>query len=387
MATLHTADLSIVSFIILLIIYVNAHKHSEKASIADRLFLGLIQLNMIMIIIDLFGWVFNGIHGQFYVVLNTSFNILLYILAPAAPLIWALYANYQINKDEGRLKKAARVLIVFFIANALVAMTSPLTGWFFSVSENNIYQRGAMFLLHVVFCYAILAGTFIYIMTNKTKLEKRYFYALLLFFLPATVGIIIQVLFYGVSYNWVGMMLSVMIVYFYVQNHGLNTDYLTGAYNRRLLDEYTKARIRNSTENSSFSAILLDLDGFKKINDTFGHNTGDEALKDAVKIIRQSLRENDFLARVGGDEFIVILNIDCPKVLERTIMRIKHNVLIFNQESAKPYRISFSIGSCTYDAKSHMDYDSFFKHVDFLMYEDKKNKQCGSEELQDRTTL
>lgn len=85
-------------------------------------------------------------------------------------------------------------------------------------------------------------------------------------------------------------MLSLLIVYFYVQNRNLNTDYLTGVYNRRQLDLIIREKIRNCTEEKSFSVILIDLNGFKQINDTFGHNAEVAALQETVKVIRNCLR-------------------------------------------------------------------------------------------------
>jgi diguanylate cyclase (GGDEF)-like protein len=181
--------------------------------------------------------------------------------------------------------------------------------------------------------------------------------------------------FYGVSYNWTGMMLSLLIIYFNIQNRSLNTDYLTGVYNRRQLDEYINAKIRNSMEGKSFSAILIDIDEFKSINDRFGHETGDEALKDAVSILRKSLRLNDLIARFGGDEFVVILDISSREMLEQAVKRIADNVEDFNNDSQKPYKISFSMGYDVYDVNSKLKPDDFFNHIDMLMYNNKKSRR------------
>jgi diguanylate cyclase (GGDEF)-like protein len=210
-------------------------------------------------------------------------------------------------------------------------------------------------------------------------IEKKYFLSLLLFFIPPTIGTLIQTNVYGVSYNWVGMALSVLIIYFNIQNRGLNTDYLTGAYNSRQLDAYTKSRIKSGGEESSFSAIMFDLDNLKEINDTLGHDTGDEALKDTVSIVRHSIRENDFVARVGGDEFVVILDIRDAAELERTKNRIEENIAAFNAEGGRSYNISISYGSAVYDIKSGVELQDFFKQLDALMYKEKFEKKSRRE--------
>jgi diguanylate cyclase (GGDEF)-like protein/PAS domain S-box-containing protein len=86
-----------------------------------------------------------------------------------------------------------------------------------------------------------------------------------------------------------------------------NTDQLTGAYNRhKFLEclEYEISRIKRN--NSALSLVMLDIDHFKRINDLHGHNTGDEVLKELVRVIRNNLREVDILTRWGGEEFIVL---------------------------------------------------------------------------------
>ncbi|TGE31408.1 GGDEF domain-containing protein [Desulfosporosinus sp. Sb-LF] len=374
MVTLKTMDSSIVSFIILILIYINAYNRAEKVFMHYKLFIDLIIINMALIIVDIMGWVFNGLPGSMNIIYNMGFNLLLYIMAPMAPSLCMIYANFHVFRDEKRIIKLKRVLKVFLVVNAAISIMSLFTGWFFSVDAGNIYHRGEYFWVHVAYCYLLIGYSFFFVILNRSLIEKRNYFSLLLFFLPQTVGTTIQMFYYGVSYNWIGMMLSLLIVYFNIQDRGLKTDYLTGVYNRRESDGYIQAKIRNSTGTKSFSAILIDLDEFKSINDRFGHETGDAALKDAVSIIRKSLRLNDFIARVGGDEFVIILDIYSREMLEQAVKRITDNVEKFNKDSPKPYKISFSIGYDIYDINSELKSDEFFNHIDMLMYDHKKSR-------------
>ena len=88
------------------------------------------------------------------------------------------------------------------------------------------------------------------------------------------------------------------------------TDELTGLGNRRrLLDELTGPwpRCQGGTQSSGLALLLIDLDHFKEINDSFGHQTGDALLREIGPRIRQVVRRNDLVARLGGDEFAVVL--------------------------------------------------------------------------------
>ena len=371
MPYLRTLDSSILSFIILLCVYINAYNRSEKLYLHYRLFMLLVLTNMAMIVIDILGWAFNGLPGPHNFLLNQYSNLALYIFEPVAPMLWILYTNYQVYKNPAKVKTAAHTLFFLWLMNAAFSTLSLSYGWFFSVDSQNIYHRGPYFLLHTAFCYCLVIYAFIFVLANRNVLEKRYFYSLLLFFVPVSIGTSIQVIHYGVSYNWSGMMLSLLIVYFNIQSRSLNTDYLTGAYNRRQLDEYIKAKIRSSSKEVSFSAILIDLNDFKNINDRFGHDTGDAALKAAARIISGSLRQDDFFARYGGDEFMVIIDNHSRDLLELTVQQIKLNVAQYNQENTNPY----AMGYATYEYASKMTADDFFQQIDQLMYEAKRKQQ------------
>lgn len=375
METLKTIDSSIISIIILIFIYINAYDRSERVFMDYKLFIALVQTNMALIIIDILGWVFNGLSGSFNMISNKGFNLLLYIVEPIGPMLWIFYTNFQVFQDEERIRKLKHILLIFFAINAIASIMSLYTGWFFSVNAKNIYRRGDYFWIHVLFCYVLLIYSFIFILINRSKIETKYYYSMLLYFLPQAVGTTIQVFVYGVSFNWSGMMLSLLIIYFNIQNRSLNTDYLTGLYNRRQLDSYLKAKIRNSSDEKSFSAILIDLNKFKYINDMFGHDVGDEALQDTVEIIRECVRQNDFVARFGGDEFFIIMDIHSRGILEEGVERIKDTVEKFNKNSKKPYELSFCMGYDVYDHKTKMKADDFFKHIDMLMYNN-KNSRC-----------
>ncbi|MDR3602373.1 MAG: diguanylate cyclase [Desulfosporosinus sp.] len=374
MVTLKTMDSSIISFIILIFIYANAYNRSEKVLMHYKLFINLIRINMTLIVIDILGWVFNGLPGTMNMVYNTGFNMLLYIIVPMAPSLWVIYVKFHVFRNENRIIKVTRVLMALLAVNAVITVTSLYTGWFFSVDAGNIYHRGDYFWVHAIYCYALIAYSLYFVLINRSLIEKRYYLSLLLFYLPQTIGTTIQMFYYGVSYNWTGMMLSLLIIYFNIQDRGLNTDYLTGVYNRRQLDGYINEKIRNGTDARSFSAILIDINEFKSINDRFGHETGDEALKDAVSIIRKSLRQDDFVARFGGDEFVIIMDIHKRELLEQTVKRIADNVENFNMESLKPYKINFSMGYDIYDSHSKLKLDDFFNHIDMLMYDNKKSR-------------
>jgi diguanylate cyclase (GGDEF)-like protein len=122
--------------------------------------------------------------------------------------------------------------------------------------------------------------------------------------------------------------------------------------------------------------VLLDIDGLKKINDEYGHYEGDYALKTMVQLIKSVLRKTDVLARTGGDEFLIILDCNSREKVDHTIERIRTTLRKYNETSAKEYLLDCSIGAELFHA-GFADVDQFMRHVDRLMYENKRIKKCG----------
>ncbi|WP_421900633.1 GGDEF domain-containing protein [Maridesulfovibrio sp.] len=104
-------------------------------------------------------------------------------------------------------------------------------------------------------------------------------------------------------------------------------DPLTGIANRGSFDSrFMQMKQSLEDEGIAFSLLLLDIDYFKKVNDTWGHGVGDQALKHVTQIMQNTLREGDFVARVGGEEFAMLLHCDAAETADRIAERIRCNV-------------------------------------------------------------
>ena len=153
-------------------------------------------------------------------------------------------------------------------------------------------------------------------------------------------------------------------------------DQLTNLYNRHFFNEIIEketSRAERRTEPLSF--MMIDIDGFKKINDTLGHLTGDKILVEAAASIKNTVRESDIVFRFGGDEFLIILiNADCD-MATGMVQRIMDSVERWNRDhgDAVGCRLSFSIGCSTYE--KGRDVLETLKEADARMYQNKKDKK------------
>lgn len=155
-------------------------------------------------------------------------------------------------------------------------------------------------------------------------------------------------------------------------NHA-NRDFLTGLYNRRYFYNDMQTYFENATrEHESFAIALIDIDYFKKINDTYGHEAGDKAIVNLADILRANTNQTDIVARFGGEEFCVALkntsSSNALEVFERLRLTVQNSVTI--SDAGEEIRYTISIGV----ALSHEDtLNDTVNQADLLLYNAKQN--------------
>lgn len=164
-----------------------------------------------------------------------------------------------------------------------------------------------------------------------------------------------------------------------------HTDALTGLPNSRaLIAEFTKEVQRAGRNGTSFQMLVLDLDGFKQVNDTYGHKFGDSMLRGIGNVIREQLREYDFLARYGGDEFVAIVPETDLEFVRGLSRRIEDAVSAFELvEDGGTARVGISIGSAAYPSAGQT-FDELIQIADREMYRAKefhRLRRAGAEQL------
>ncbi|MTI81661.1 MAG: diguanylate cyclase [Firmicutes bacterium] len=142
-------------------------------------------------------------------------------------------------------------------------------------------------------------------------------------------------------------------------------DSLTGLYNRTFFQQEMQ-RLKGC--HNSLGVILCDLNGLKLVNDTLGHDKGDLLLKEAADIINECSRSSDIVARIGGDEFVVLLSNCDEKLVENTCNRIGEAIKSYNVKNSELH-LSISIGFAVSGQESNID--DLFKEADNNMYREK----------------
>lgn len=144
-------------------------------------------------------------------------------------------------------------------------------------------------------------------------------------------------------------------------------DSLTGLSNRQFFEIYTKQLIGSANKASVFYLVFLDLDGFKLINDTYGHEIGDEVLKCIAHRLRDNLRMQDVVARFGGDEFTILLQLDEQESLNYVLTRLIASITEPLYVSSLCLSVNVSLGVSNYPLSSE-SYETLINKADKAMY-------------------
>lgn len=362
-------DIHLFCFFICLVILTDMRAQYVHPQYSFRIFRFLLIGCMLILVMESISWFLEGRKAQQAIFL---FDTVYFAVQPVIPFLWSLYVEWQIEWSEYRVRRCFSQMLVPIAVAELSLLLNLFYPFIFTVDSAGFYQRSWGFYFFMFCSYACMGYALFRIINKRHSLEAAKLRPLLLFYLPPLVGGLLQAFLYGVSLVWPGITLSLLIVYIYIQNRRLSTDYLTGAYNRMQMDMHLRRKIVDAGRHS-FSAILLDVDKFKEINDRYGHTVGDQMLIATVNLLKRSLHKDDFLARYGGDEFLVVIDTEDVRELQRTVERIRKNLALFNKSNTRPCKLNLSMGYDIYDPGRKLTMEQFLQHIDGKMYKNKNN--------------
>lgn len=370
--------------IILLSIILITQRQTKAVSAAQRSFNLLIYVLMVMLVVDACCWLIDGRQFRFARQLNYMLETIYYALHIFLPFSWVLYVEGTLSTDlraaRWRTNLASIPLILLLVALA-VNLKYPFV---FRIDAQNVYHRDFGFYIYGFLTYAYLIyGSIRSLIKAKGAAwvdDRRRCYTMAFFAVLPSLGGFIQLFFYGISLNWILASVSALLVYIDAQNRQISTDPLTSLNNRRELSKFLLREIgdRDSAKGGTLSLVMMDVDGFKQINDTYGHFYGDGVLISVSEILKLSCKNTDaFLARYGGDEFCIVLPVNSEVDAEEIIVRVEANVAEWNRTHAEREPIGLSIGFAVWDPRLDESYETLLSRADARMYEVKNAKKCA----------
>lgn len=279
--------------------------------------------------------------------------------------LWAKFIMVHMNIPFSDIRRNIyRTIGLISIVLLVINIFYPLV---FSVSDGR-YQRGFAYIIFLIFAtFYILDSLYLYVKRVKKNGSLKLF-PVHIFLIPVILGVVIQAFFVEIAITWTSIAISVAGIMTALKNEIIFTDCLTGLYNRVYL-EFLHKRACNK-KDCWVSGIMIDLNGFKQINDNYGHAEGDLALCIVADLLRKSFSEYGVVTRYAGDEFVIMLNTTDDQLIQKIIKSAKKNFVTENEKNDKPYQLSASMGYAITNL-SNETIDDFMNRIDEQMYQDK----------------
>lgn len=360
--------------IVYMLVLIFSLRHKRKRELLNRQYFSLAVLICAFLALDTAYLCLYGGASLPARTLMMLIKSLYFLVNTAIVLLWANYIDCLLFGDRFRAQKhRAFYMAVLLVNTALVIINIP-TGILFGISPQGAFVVAppgmwAFTLLN----YMSILLTMAVLVKNRGRVERRNYLPLLIFPLPPLFAELVQVFFRQFSLICT-YAVSALILFQVSQANTIYTDGLTGLANRRLLDERLQKWF-SEPKGAMVCGLMIDLDGLKQINDTYGHVSGDKALVALAKAIGMVRRKGLVSARYGGDEFMLVWLAEDARAsaeVERALLSAKAQV---NRAKPEQERIDFSMGRFCCRDNGGLTAEDFLRELDADMYQRKYEKK------------
>lgn len=231
-------------------------------------------------------------------------------------LVLNVFYNDKSKSSKKRLGRIRILLLSLVLINIVLQILSSIYGDFiFFIDNNNVYHRGKYLILYVLVLFFSLTALFCGIIAFSKHTQNLMKHSLFCFFIIMCVGIFLRSTFSATNFDWLCISIALLLLLLYYSNIVMRTDPLTNLLNRRVYTQLIESL------NYTTSIIMIDVNNFKTINDTYGHECGDQTLKSVAHLIFKAYSKFAYCFRIGGDEFCVILK---AGVFEEFVQKTDH---------------------------------------------------------------
>lgn len=351
----------------------------QTRSRADKNLLMMMFLSLTSCIADPISYTMKGVPGilpKISVYVTSSW---LFAANMLASFFWVRFLSYHLN--GGIPRRSNFVMNTVVVVGLVLLFVNLFVPVVFEIDADNLYSRKDLYALYLIIDYLFVIYSLVVYFRAKAKGGFLKFFPIWVYIVPILIGGVIQSLYYGISVIPTSIAVSIAGVLASLQNEMIYHDQLTGLFNRSYLN-YLLDKLTDRTK-LNITGIMIDLNGFKRINDELGHAVGDDALVMTARILKSAVGNAGSAVRYAGDEFIILLNTQDDVAIENCLARIRHSFDKFNKETDKPYKLFISVGFHKFDMKNESA-DAFINAVDERMYEDKEAFYAAHAEMNRR---
>ncbi|PYG90328.1 diguanylate cyclase (GGDEF)-like protein [Ruminiclostridium sufflavum DSM 19573] len=354
-------QMNIISAVVLLFFIIYSSNVFDKKLKLNKLYLVSLSLNILLITLNIMlDFLIAG--GS---TTSAAIRSVKALILAAAPCLAFVFLKTVCNYYPRPFKIKNSVRLVF----NLLMLVNTVT----AVSMNNI-SIISEYTVSIFVSFIFTAYSAFVVFKSRNKIIRFEFASIFTVTVMASMFLIIQITAGATASIWCVSSIILVFMFVIIQQRELYRDSLTGARNRIVLKKSIDAYAKKPYGTPA--VIMIDLDHFKSINDCYGHSEGDYALKAFVRILQKAYSEQGIVIRMGGDEFLVLINDACALEVNDMIRGMAKMIDNFNSKNEKPYKIKYSYASGMYDNKG-MSLEQFIHDLDMKMYQNKQGRRDG----------
>ncbi len=379
MDTILYIEINIFSILILMTIAYKSSEFMTKGKLKNRLFALSVWSAAAVNVFDIICKISVTSCWTFPLCFVWFANFMYFLGFEMSAYFWFLYtetaAKSKIFENRTGMIIAAMPLIILLIA-------SLFDGCLFYFDENMNYHRGSLYCVQQILSYGYVVCASVRSLMRAAQKQNyvRRDELLILasfFILPVICGIL-QTVFQGAPIASMGVVIAFLLVYINSLRSVVTIDAVTGISNRMSLLRYLDDRCSSLKKDERLYFLFIDIDSFKHINDVYGHNEGDRALRLVARILQDICSEtNGFCARYGGDEFAIVKILKNDEDIALIRKKIYNSVERKSADEALAYSVSVSIGCAEYTGETDSLQD-LISSADSDMYNKKNGKKRSS---------
>lgn len=338
----------------------------EIKKMRNIIFAGLLQAIVYAAEYVINGYGFFGLR-QFAMPLEALLYICnLYFIFAYADLIFTKYEKKLYGKNVNRLLFLSPLIGIFVLE--LINIFYPV---FFDITPVTLeyVEKPWVVIVNIIpILYIVFSG----LNDVKEWRENTHYFSLpiSLYFIITALGIVLESIFFDYPIIPACCAISNTMMYIRIVKRIGYIDLLSGLYTRSSLSIYISGQLSKLTANEMLVGVMLDVNHFKEINDTYGHVIGDRAISGMGEILRAVTRRQGVSFRYGGDEFIVIFKASDNGQIDEMMKRIESAVEEYNEKKAEVFELSVSKGYSVYGGED-ASVVSFIDEMDAQMYKNK----------------
>jgi diguanylate cyclase (GGDEF)-like protein len=319
----------------------------------------------------------EGIPGKTIYLLLYGVGIAFYLFQVLSYYYIIIFVDYMIFKNMERIKKINIVVLVITIIHVILLFVNLKWHFYFYIDpETNRFFHGSQYIIRLIISYSPVLFAVFELFYSREIFKRSNLFVIFLLLSLSFAGSSIDILSGSLKLIWPCMSAALLYSYFFIIQTDTRLDSLTGIGNRYSFSEFTEQLSRRSS-GEAWAIVMIDMDHFKEINDTLGHQEGDNALRDMAAIIKSCLKGSDFAARYGGDEFVIATRVESG--IGVLINELQAAVDRQNEKKTRPFKIEISYGYDIFVADGNRSIEEFLNHIDNLMYKHKEERRRSSD--------